>query len=49
MLAAEELALIRTAIPEESPDSNRSTGSFEPAEGIKEVLIDPEGSPDKKV
>jgi hypothetical protein len=30
-------------------DSNRAAGSFEPAEGTKEVLIDPENCADKKV
>jgi hypothetical protein len=34
---------------EEVPDSKRNTGSFEPAEGVKEILIDPDNSGDKKV
>jgi hypothetical protein len=33
----------------EAPDLKRSTGSFEPAEGVKEVPIDPSGSNSKTV
>ena len=42
------LAAIKKEVTEEAPDPKKSTGSFEPAEGSKEVLIDP-GSPDGKV
>ena len=47
--ASEELALIRTETPQEPPDSNRKVGSFEPAEGIKEIPLDPQGSSEKKL
>jgi hypothetical protein len=33
----------------EAPNSKRSTGSFEPTEGTKEVLIDPSSSEGKVV
>jgi hypothetical protein len=33
---------------EEVPDSKRSARSFEPTEGVKEILIDP-GSSEEKV
>jgi hypothetical protein len=42
-IASEELAIIRKETTEEAPDSKRSAGSFEPTEGTKEVLIDPNG------
>jgi hypothetical protein len=48
-LASEELAAIRENTTEEAPDSNWIARSFEPAEGVKEVLIDPQNSVDKKV
>ena len=48
IVASRELATIRKEVTEEAPDPKRSTGSFEPAEGSKEVLIDP-GSPEGKV
>jgi hypothetical protein len=49
IIASEELAAIWVETAEEVPDSNRVAGSFEPAEGVKEVLVDPENSADKKV
>ena len=49
IVASEELALIRAETTEEALDSNRKTGSFEPAEGIKEIPLDPQGSGDKKL
>jgi hypothetical protein len=48
-ITSKELAAIREETVEEAPDSNRATGSFEPAEGMKEVLIEPENFADKKV
>jgi hypothetical protein len=45
VIASEEHA----AIKDEMPNSNWASGSFEPAEGVKEVLVDPENSADKKV
>ncbi|XP_066385154.1 uncharacterized protein [Miscanthus floridulus] len=47
IVASGELAAIKE-VTEEAPDPKKSTGSFEPMEGSKEVLIDP-GSPDGKV
>jgi hypothetical protein len=49
VIASEELAAIRENTTEEAPDSNWIARSFEPAEGVKEVLIDPQNSVDKKV
>ena len=48
IVVSEELTAIRKEVTEEAPNPRRSTGSFEPAEGSKEVLIDP-GSPKSKV
>ena len=49
VITSEELALIRTNVPEEAPDSNCKAGSFEPKEDVKEVPLDPPGSGDKKL
>ena len=49
VLASEELALIRMETPQEPPDSNRKVGSFEPAEGVKEIPLDPQGSGEQKL
>ena len=48
IIASGELTAIKKEITEEAPDPKKSTGSFEPVEGYKEVLIDP-GSLDGKV
>ena len=48
IVASGELAAIKKEVTEEVPDPKKSTGSFEPVEGSKEVLIDP-GSPDSKM
>ena len=40
---------IREEVIEEAPDPKWLAGSFEPVEGIKEVLIDPSGSEGKVV
>ena len=48
IIAFGELAAIKKEVTEEAPDPKKSNGSFEPAEGSKEVLIDP-GSPNVKV
>ena len=48
IIAFGELAAIKKEVTEEAPITKKSIGSFEPAEGSKEVLIDP-GSPDGKV
>ena len=41
IIASEELAVIKEGTVEEVPYSKRSARSFEPMEGVKEVLIDP--------
>ncbi|XP_066380544.1 uncharacterized protein [Miscanthus floridulus] len=48
-LTSEELAAIRKDITEGAPDAKRATGSCEPMENVKEVLIDPDNSTDKTV
>ncbi|XP_066385522.1 uncharacterized protein [Miscanthus floridulus] len=48
-LASEELAAIGKDIAEGVPDVKRAAGSFEPAENVKEVLVDPDNSADKTV
>ena len=42
IVASGELAAIKKEVTEEAPDPKKSTESFEPAEGSKEVLIDPD-------
>ena len=49
IIASEELTVIKEGTAEEAPDSERSNRSFEPTEGIKEVLIDPSSSEGKVV
>ncbi|XP_066358347.1 uncharacterized protein [Miscanthus floridulus] len=49
VVASKELATLREEVAEKMPDAKKSTRSFEPAEGSKEVLIDPSSSEGKKV
>ena len=49
IIASKELTVIKEGTTKEALDSKRSAGSFEPAKGIKEVLIDPSSSKDKVV
>ncbi|XP_066340532.1 uncharacterized protein [Miscanthus floridulus] len=49
VVASEELATLREEVIEETPDTKRSSESFESAEGSKEVLVDPSNSEGKKV
>ena len=49
IVASKELTDIREEIIEGAPDPKRSVGSFEPAGGAKEVLIDPSSSESKVV
>ncbi|XP_066318374.1 uncharacterized protein [Miscanthus floridulus] len=44
-----ELVAIKEEVTEEAPNTKKSTGSFEPAEGSKEVLIDPKSTEGKTV
>ena len=49
IVASKELVAIKKEVIEKAPDPKRSSGSFEPVEGAKEVLIDPSGSKGKVV
>jgi len=49
VIASKELATLREEVAEKTPDAKKSTGSFESAEGSKEVLMDPSSSEGKKV
>ena len=49
IVAFRELAAIKEEVTEEAPDTKKSVGSFESAEGSKEVLIDPSSSEGKTV
>ena len=49
VVASKELATVREEVAEKTPDAKKSTGSFESAEGSKEVLVDPSSSEGKKV
>ena len=49
VIASEELTTLREEVVEEAPDAKKSTGSFESAEGSREVLLDPSSSEGKKV
>ena len=49
IVASKELTAIREEIVKKTPNPKRSTRSFEPVEGAKEVLIDPSGSECKVV
>ncbi|XP_066392535.1 uncharacterized protein [Miscanthus floridulus] len=49
IVASKELAAIKEEVTKEAPDPKRSIGSFEPAEGSKEVLIDPGSTEGKTV
>ena len=44
-----ELAVIREEVVEDIPQTSRKAASFEPAEGTKEVVLDPAGDEGKKV
>ena len=49
IVTSKQLVAIREEVVEEAPDPKRSTRSFEPIEGAKEVLTDPSGSKGKVV
>ena len=49
IVASGELATLKEEVAEGVPDAKKSTGSFESAEGSKEVLIDPSSSEGKMV
>ncbi|XP_066311529.1 uncharacterized protein [Miscanthus floridulus] len=49
VVVSKELATLREEVAEKTPDAKKSIGSFESAEGSKEVLVDPSSSEGKKV
>ena len=49
VVASRELAALREEAAKKMPNTKKSTGSFESAEGSKEVLIDPSSSEGKTV
>ena len=49
IVASGELAALREEVAKEAPDAKKLTGSFELAEGSKEVLVDPSSSEEKTV
>ena len=49
VVASRELTALREEVAEKTPDVKKSTGSFESAEGSKEVLVDPSSSEGKMV
>ena len=49
IIASKELAAIRKEVAKEAPDPKRSTRSFKPVEGSKEVLVDPRSTEGKMV
>ena len=48
-VASEELVALQDEVTEEAPDAKKSAGSFESAEGSKEVPVDPSSSEGKMV
>ncbi|XP_066341779.1 uncharacterized protein [Miscanthus floridulus] len=48
-LASEELTAIGKDITKGAPDAKRVVRSFEPANNVKEVLVNPDNSTDKTV
>ena len=49
VVATKELITLREEVAEKTPDAKTTTGSFKPAEGSKEVLVDPESTEGKIV
>ena len=49
VVASKELITLREEVAEKMPDAKTTTGSFKPAEGTKEVLVDPRSSEAKRV
>ena len=49
VIASEELTTLREEVVKAAPNAKKSTGSFESAEGSREVLLDPSSSEGKKV
>ena len=49
VVASKELITLREEVAEKMPNTKTTTGSFKPAEGTKEVLVDPSSSEAKRV
>ena len=49
VVASKELITLREEVAEKTPDAKTTIGSFKPAEGTKEVLVDPRSSEAKRV
>ena len=49
VVASKELAVLKEEVAKKTPNVKKSTGSFELAEGSKEVLVDPSSSEGKMV
>ena len=49
VIASKELATLREEVIEGTPDAKKSSGSFESAEGSRDVLLEPRSSEGKKV
>ena len=49
VVATKELATLREEVAEKTPDVKTTTGSFKPAEGSKEVHVDPSSFEAKRV
>ena len=49
VVATKELATLREEVAKKTPDAKTTTGSFKPAEGSKEVHVDPSSSKTKRV
>ena len=49
VITSEELVTLREEVSEGTPDAKKSSGSFESAEGSRDVLLDPSSSEGKKV
>ena len=49
VVASKELITLCEEVAEKTPDIEKTTGSFKPAEGTKEVLVDPSSSEAKRV
>ncbi|XP_066381346.1 uncharacterized protein [Miscanthus floridulus] len=49
VVASKKLAALREEVAKKTPNAKKSTGSFESAEGSKEVLVDPSSFEAKKV
>ncbi|XP_066374792.1 uncharacterized protein [Miscanthus floridulus] len=49
VVASKELITLREEVAKKTPDAKTTTGSFKPAEGTKEVLVDSSSSEAKRV